>query len=103
MFKIKCPQCGSVKIDRINSQVRVYEAFFLEEKTGYVIEGGEERPYRYHNLCSDESIPPYIEEYGADQLEFECSECGYFFESCFNDDLLIEFALSNGLVVWKEI
>ena len=100
MLKVKCPDCGSVKIDRINSQVAVYNTTYLEQKTDYFIEGGVEKPYTYYNLIADESEPPYIEELDSSDLEFICSDCQYKFEGVKTDDEFIRTAQEWGLIRW---
>lgn len=102
MIKIKCPECGALEIERINTQVKVYEQFYLEEITDYVIEGGVERPIRYFVVRSNEDEPPYIEELDSNDLEFACAQCGYFFEGCKTEADLIERAEELGLTRWVE-
>ena len=98
MLKVKCPLCGSVEIDRINHQVKVYEQIELIQQTDYAIEGGNEVPVRYMQLVSDERNPPYIEELDSDDLEFICT-CGYKFEDCKTDQDFIDYANDYCLVV----
>lgn len=102
MLKVKCPQCGSVAIDRCNRDVEVYDQILLDEVTDYVIEGAEEFPIRYFVVRSDESIPPYIQDLASDKLEFTCGDCGYFFDECPSDEAFARFAKDWGLVVWCE-
>lgn len=101
MLKVKCPQCGSVAIDRCNRDVEVYDQILLDEVTDYVIEGAEEFPIRYFVVRADENVPPYIQDIASERLEFTCGDCGYFFEGITNNDLLVEFALNSGLIAWK--
>lgn len=100
MLKVKCPDCGSVAISRINPDVVVYEHISIEEKTGYIIEGGVEKPYKYLQMWADEATPPYIEEFDSSDLEFICDNCQYKFEDCKNDDDFMERANQMGLIVW---
>ena len=100
MLKVKCPECGSVKIDRINTDVAVYAQIMIEEVTDYVIEGGEEFPIKFLTVRADETEPPYIEELDSGSLEFACSNCGYFFEDCNTDEDFARIARDWGLVVW---
>jgi hypothetical protein len=98
MLRIKCPLCGSVAIDRINHQVKVYEQFRLKNQTDYAIGGGNEIPTHYMELISDEKNPPYIEELDSDDLEFIC-ECGYKFEGIKTDQDMVDYADGYCLIV----
>ena len=102
MLKVKCPECGSVRIDRINTDVAVYQEMALEEVTDYVIEGGVEFPVKYMVVVPDETNPPYIEERASDNLEFTCADCGYFFDDISTDDDFARRARDWGLAVWCE-
>lgn len=102
MLKVKCPNCGSVRIDRINTDVAVYQQIEMEEITDYVIEGGAEFPIKFLVVRSDERDPPYIEELASESLEFTCSDCSFFFEDCPTDDAFARRARDWGLVVWCE-
>jgi hypothetical protein len=100
MLKVKCPNCGSVKISRINPDVIVYEHICLEERTDFYIEGGEEKPYRYMQMLADEDVPPYIEEKNSEDLEFICDDCQFKFEDCRTDADFLQRAQEWGLIVW---
>lgn len=100
MLRVTCPQCKGIHIDRINRDVVIYEPIYVEEGTGYVIEGGVEKPYTYMEVCRDDKEPPHIEEVGLENLEFTCSDCGYFFEDCRNDEDFVHNARTMGLIRW---
>lgn len=102
MLKVKCPSCGSVRIDRINTDVAIYQQIEMEEVTDYVIEGGAEFPIKFLVVRADEREPPYIEERESNQLEFTCGDCGYFFDGISTDEDFARRARDWGLVVWCE-
>lgn len=100
MLKVKCPSCGSVRIDRINTDVAIYQQIEIEEVTDYVIEGADERRIKFFVVRADENETPYIEERDSSQLEFTCGDCGYFFTECHTDEDFARRARDWGLVVW---
>jgi hypothetical protein len=99
-MKIKCPDCGSTKIQRSNPDVVVYESIQIVEAVDYMIEGGNEVRVTRQEIRSDESIPPYIEQLDDSDLEFSCEECGYFFsEDIHDDEDMLQYAIDNDLLV----
>jgi len=98
MLKIKCPECGSTKIQRSNPDVVVYESIQVVEVVDYMIEGGNEVRVTTQEIRSDESVPPYFETLDDADLEFSCEDCSYFFESISSDEDMLEFAIDNDLL-----
>ena len=99
MMKIKCPECGSTKIQKSNPDVVVYESIQIVEAVDYMIEGGNEVRVTRQEIRSDESIPPYIEQLDDSDLEFSCEECSHFFEDIHDDEDMLQYAIDNDLLV----
>lgn len=99
MLHIKCPNCGSIEIDRSNTNVIVKERIMVSQIIDYVIEGGNEIRVSELVVRSNESIPPYIEELDSSDLEFNCNACGFFFDKIHTDEAMMQFAIDNDLLV----
>lgn len=99
MLKIKCPHCGSTKIQRSNPDVVVYESIQIVEVVDYMIEDGNEVRVTTQEIRSDESVAPYIEELDSSDLEFSCEDCSYFFDDNIHDDEdMLQYAIDNDLL-----
>jgi hypothetical protein len=103
ILKACCPSCKSTKIDRVNTDVKVYQGFTIEESIYFRVAGGEEHECVSMYLLPDESDPPYVEELDSDDLDFICGDCGYYFESCREEAEFIDLVLAEGWTRWVEV
>jgi hypothetical protein len=101
MLMIRCPQCGSLDINRANHNVTAHENIYVEEYVDHVIDGGNERRVVEYYIRTDDTIPPYIEEHDSNDLEFSCNACNHHFEGLTTDEDMLRYAQDSGLVVWN--
>jgi hypothetical protein len=103
ILKACCPSCKSIAIDRVNTDVKVYQGFTIEESIDFRVADGEEHQCVSMYLQADESEPPYIEELDSGDLDFICGDCGYYFENAGDETDFIELVLAEGWIKWVEV
>jgi len=102
-LKACCPSCKSTKIDRVNTDVKVYQGFTIEESIDFRVAGGEEHECVSMYLLPDESETPYVEELDDGDLSFVCGDCGYYFSDAQNEAEFIDLVLAEGWTKWIEV